>query len=64
MNYVRPQVQFNEKVQVNEAISWSVVALAAIIAIGGYAAYCTSKGGSFHASISIDEKTVRVGCEM
>ncbi len=63
MNYVQPQVQF-EEVQVNEFISWSVVALAAIIAIGGYAAYCTSQGGSFHAAIDIDDKTVEIGCKM
>lgn len=48
----------------NEFISWSVVALAAIIAIGGYAAYSTSQGGGFHAAIDIDDKIVEIGCKV
>ncbi|GGA37206.1 hypothetical protein GCM10007416_07650 [Kroppenstedtia guangzhouensis] len=64
MNYVQPQVRFNKEVQVNEAIDWTVVAIAAIIAIGGYAAYCASKGGDFYSKIDIDDKTVEVGCKM
>lgn len=63
MNYVQPQVRFNEEVQVNEGIEWTVVAITAIIAIGGYAAYCTYRGGSFVAAYNHSEGYVYVGCQ-
>ena len=62
MNYVKPSVEIQETHTVNEAITWTIVALAAIVAAGGYAAWCTYNGADFVGSYDIDDQTVNIGC--
>ncbi|MTH54644.1 hypothetical protein GKZ89_14665 [Bacillus mangrovi] len=62
MNYVKPAVSINAEHTVNEAITWTVVALAAVIAAGGYAAWCTANGANFQGSYNVDDKSVAIGC--
>ncbi|MCA0971341.1 hypothetical protein LCM20_12105 [Halobacillus litoralis] len=62
MNYVKPSVEIQEAQTVNEAITWTVVALSAIIAAGGYAAWCTYNGADFVGAVDIDDKSVQIGC--
>ncbi|MCS1350024.1 hypothetical protein [Mechercharimyces sp. CAU 1602] len=64
MNYVKPQVQFENEVSATDAVEWTVVAIIAIIAMGGAAAYCTYKGGSFAGGFDWSKFTMNIGCDL
>ncbi|MBD1371436.1 hypothetical protein IC620_03585 [Hazenella sp. IB182357] len=62
MNYVKPEVVMNQELSINEAIEWAIVAIVAIVAVGGVAAYCISKGGSFEGGFDWDDQSMLLGC--
>ncbi|TDL32811.1 hypothetical protein E2R51_09070 [Jeotgalibacillus sp. S-D1] len=62
MEYVKPVVNVEEMTTVNEAITWTIVALAAIVAAGGYAAWCTANGANFAGSYDQGNGQVSIGC--
>jgi len=64
MTYVKPQVQLNNEVSINEVTEWFIVSMALIVAIGGAYAYCLYKGGDFVGEIKLSEFYVKVGCDL
>ncbi|WLR43029.1 hypothetical protein LC087_02070 [Bacillus carboniphilus] len=62
MNYVKPTVELNNEMTSNEAIEWAIVAIVAIVVVGGYAAYCTATGANFDSAFNFSDQEVSIGC--